>query len=72
MIVLMILFSWPTSGNISWPFIFAILGLLLVYYFGWARTRFEGPKVQGGDAELTELEQEFEQAAGQIGGTTTA
>jgi amino acid transporter len=71
-IVLMVLFSWPTSGNISFPFMIGIVLLLLVYYFGWARTRFQGPKVQGGEAELTELEREFEQAAGQVSGTTTA
>ncbi len=71
-IVLMVLFSFPTSGNISWPFMVATVILLLVYYFGWARTRFQGPRVQGAEAELTELEREFEQAAGQIGGTTTA
>jgi amino acid transporter len=71
-IVLMILFSWPTSGNISLPFMVATVLFLLVYYFGWARTRFQGPKVQGGEAELTELEREFEQAAGQVSGTTTA
>jgi amino acid transporter len=70
-VILMILFSWPTSGNISFPFMIGIVILLLVYYFGWARTRFQGPKVQGGEAELTELEREFEQAAGQVGGTTT-
>ena len=67
----MLLFSWPTSGNISWPFMIAIVVLLLVYYFAWARTRFAGPRVQGGDAELTELEREFEHAAEEIGGTTT-
>ena len=71
-VVLMILFSWPTSGNISWPFMIGIVVLLLVYYFGWARTRFQGPRVQGGEAELTELEREFEQAAEHLGGTTTA
>ena len=71
-VVLMVLFSWPTSGNISFPFMVATFLFLLVYYFGWARTRFQGPKVQGGEAELTELEREFEQAASQVGGTTTA
>ena len=64
----MVLFSWPTSGNISFPFMVATVIFLLVYYFAWARTRFQGPQVQGAEAELTELEREFEQAAGQIGG----
>jgi amino acid transporter len=71
-LVLMVLFSFPTSGNISWPFMVGTLILLLVYYFGWARARFQGPRVQGAEAHLTELEREFEQAAGQLEGTTTA
>ncbi len=65
-IVLMILFSWPTSGNISFPFMVITVLLLLIYYFGWARTRFKGPQVQGAEADLTELEREFDQAASQI------
>jgi len=65
-IVLMILFSWPTSGNISWPFMVAIVLFLLIYYYAWARKRFEGPKVQGTVAELTEIEKEFESAAEQL------
>jgi amino acid transporter len=66
-IVLMVLFSFPTSGNISWPFMAATVVLLLVYYFGWARSRFQGPKVMGQEAELTELEREFDQAAKGLG-----
>jgi amino acid transporter len=66
-IVLMFLFSWPTSGNVSWPFMVAIFLFLLVYYYAWARKRFEGPKVQGSVAELTEIEKEFASAAEQIG-----
>ncbi|HEX8026377.1 MAG TPA: amino acid permease [Candidatus Limnocylindrales bacterium] len=62
-IVLMILFSFPTSGNISWPFMVGTVLLLLVYYFGYARSRFQGPRVMGADAQLSELEKEFEQAA---------
>ena len=71
-VVLMILFSFPTSGNISFPFMVITVLLLLVYYFGWARTRFQGPRIMGAEAQLTELEREFEQAAEQLGGTTTA
>jgi hypothetical protein len=37
-----------------------------VYYFGWARKRFQGPRRMGADAQLTEIEQEFNQAAGEI------
>src|SRR4029078_3375348 len=62
-IVLMVLFSWPTSGNISLPFMVGAVILLLIYYFAWARSRFKGPQVMGGDAELTEIEKELQQAA---------
>ena len=70
-IVLMILFSFPTSGNISWPFMAGAVVLLLVYYFGWARSRFQGPKIMGIDERLTDIEREFEQAAEQLGGPPT-
>ena len=65
-IVLMVMFSFPTSGNISWPFMLAVAILLLIYYFAWARSRFKGPRVMGEEAELTEIEREFEQAAEDI------
>ena len=65
-IVLMGLFSFPTSGNISWPFMVITVLLLLVYYFGWARKRFQGPRRMGADAQLTEIEKEFNQAAGEL------
>ncbi len=71
-LVLMVLFSFPTSGNISWPFMIGTVVLLLVYYFGWARARFQGPKVMGAEAQLTELEREFEQAAEELGGPAPA
>jgi amino acid transporter len=66
-VVLMILFSFPTSGNISFPFMIGAVVLLLVYYFGWARSRFKGPQVHGAEAQLSEIEREFETAAGQLG-----
>jgi amino acid transporter len=67
-IVLMILFSWPTSGNISFPFMVGAVIVLLVYYFAWARSRFKGPQVHaGGDEEFSELEREFEHAAEELG-----
>jgi amino acid transporter len=65
-LVLMVLFSFPTSGNISWPFMVAIVLFLLVYYFGWARRSFKGPHAQGGEEELTEIEREFEEAARRV------
>ncbi len=71
-IVLMILFSFPTSGNISWPFMAGTVVLLLIYYFGWARSHFQGPKVMGADAQLTELEREFEHEAERLGGASPA
>jgi amino acid transporter len=71
-IVLMILFSFPTSGNISWPFMMGTVVLLLVYYFAWARSRFQGPRIMGAEAELTELEREFEVAAEHLGGVNPA
>ena len=71
-IVLMVLFSFPTSGNISWPFMAGAVVLLLIYYFGWARARFQGPKIMGAEAELTDLEREFEHAAEELGGVSPA
>ena len=71
-VVLMVLFSFPTSGNISWPFMAGIVVLLLIYYFGWARARFQGPKIMGADAELTDIEREFERAAEELGGASPA
>ena len=65
-LVLMVLFSWPTSGNISWPFMLGTVILLLIYYFGWARSRFKGPRSMGDTAELTEIEREFERAAEEL------
>ena len=37
-----------------------------VYYFGWARRTFKGPKSMGDAAELTEIEREFEHAAEEV------
>jgi amino acid transporter len=70
--VLMVLFSFPTSGNISWPFMLATFAFLLIYYFGWARSRFQGPKVMGQEEQLTEIEREFEQAAEELKGPAPA
>jgi len=71
-LVLLVLFSFPTSGNISWPFMAGTILLLVIYFFGWARSRFQGPKAMGGEAELTELEREFEHAAEELKGSATA
>ena len=71
-LVLLVLFSFPTSGNISWPFMAGAVILLVVYYFVWARSRFQGPRVMGREEELTEIEREFDQAARELGGPATA
>ncbi len=67
-IVLMILFSFPTSGNISWPFMVGAVALLAIYDYAWARSRFKGPVIHGGEAELTEIEKEFEHAVEDLSG----
>ncbi|MDP9244614.1 MAG: amino acid permease, partial [Chloroflexota bacterium] len=71
-VVLLVLFSFPTSGNISWPFMVGVVVLLLIYYFAWARSRFQGPRVMGREEELTASEREFEQAAREVGGAVSA
>jgi amino acid transporter len=71
-VVLMILFSFPTSGNISWPFMIGTVALLVVYYYGYARSHFQGPRIMGEEAELTELEREFEHAAEELKGPAPA
>ena len=43
-VVLMVLFSWPTSGNISSRSWSQRVILLVIYYFAWARSRFKGPR----------------------------
>jgi amino acid transporter len=65
-VVLMVLFSFPTSGNISWPFMILVVLFLIVYFYGWARRSFLGPRVMGMEAELTEIEREFEHAAQEV------
>ena len=65
-LVLMVLFSFPTSGNISWPFMVITVLLLLLYYFGWAKARFKGPQAQGSAEQLTDIEREFQRAAGEV------
>jgi amino acid transporter len=67
--VISVLFLWPTSGNaFTWLAYVVFLAFLLVYYFAWARGRFKGPVVEVGEAELTEIEQEFEHAAEELAG----
>ncbi len=70
-VVLMILFSWPTSGNISLPFMLITVILLLIYYFAYARRSFKGPRVMGDAEQLTEIEREFAHAAEEVTGPAT-
>jgi amino acid transporter len=65
-VVLMVLFSFPTSGNISWPFMLGFVVLLLIYYYAWAKSRFTGPQIHGAEAALSEIEREFEHAAEEV------
>ena len=63
-VLISFLFLWPTSGNpYTLPVYVVFLVGLVVYYFGWARKHFRGPIVEVGEAELTEIEKEFEAAA---------
>jgi amino acid transporter len=65
-VVLMVLFSFPTSGNISWPFMILVVLFLSAYFYGWARRSFQGPRVMGREDQLTEIEREFEHAAQEV------
>ena len=68
----MILFSFPTSGNISFPFMVVTVLFLLVYYFGWARRNFKGPGPWATARRLTEIEREFSHEAEKVGRRPTA
>jgi amino acid transporter len=60
-------FLFPFALNpASWLIVGTFLVLLLVYYLVWARSRFRGPVPQGSAAELSEIEREFEAAAGDL------
>ena len=65
-VVLMVLFSFPTSGNISITFMLAVVLFLAIYYFASAKRNFKGPHAMGSSADLTEIEREFEQAAQEV------
>jgi amino acid transporter len=68
-VVISVLFLWPTSGNAYTLIAYVVfLAALLVYYFAWARSRFKGPIVEVGEVELTEIEREFEHAAEELAG----
>ena len=70
-IVISPLFLYPFSLNpAALATVIGFLVLLGIYYLVWARTRFAGPRRMGNEAELSDIEKEFEQAAGEIGAAT--
>ena len=63
-------FLYPFALNpASWLIVGAFIVLLAIYYFAWARTRFRGPVAQGSAEQLSEIEKEFQRAAGELAGT---
>ena len=63
------IFLYPFVLNpASLHIVAGFLVLLVIYYFGWARSRFSGPKAQGSEAELSEIEREFSSEAAKFGG----
>ena len=62
------LFLYPFSLNpAALATVLGFLVLLAIYYFVWARSHFKGPQRQGSDAELSDIEREFETAAEGLG-----
>jgi amino acid transporter len=60
-------FLYPFALNsASWLIVGAFVVLLAVYYVVWARSHFRGPVPQGNAAELSDIEREFDAAAGDI------
>jgi amino acid transporter len=63
-------FLYPFALNsASWLIVGAFIVLLALYYLVWARSRFRGPVPQGSAAQLTEIEREFDAAAGDLAKT---
>ncbi len=70
-IIITPLFLYPFPLNpAALATVAGFLILLALYYLLWARTRFAGPRRQGTEAELSDIEREFERAAGEVGGAT--
>jgi amino acid transporter len=61
------LFSFSLNPA-SWIIVGAFMLLLAIYYLLWARSRFRGPVAQGTAEQLSAIEKEFAQAAGEIAG----
>jgi amino acid transporter len=62
-------FLYPFALNpASWVIVAVFMGLLVVYFLGYARSRFRGPVAKGSADQLSEIEKEFNAAAGQLAG----
>jgi amino acid transporter len=60
-------FLYPFALNpASWLIVGAFMVLLAVYFLVWARSQFRGPVPQGTAEQLSEIEKEFQQAAGDL------
>jgi amino acid transporter len=61
-------FLYPFALNpASWLIVGVFMVLLVVYFLVWAQSRFKGPIAQGTEAQLSDIEKEFNQAAGSLG-----
>jgi hypothetical protein len=66
-IVITPLFLYPFSLNpAALATVVGFLIFLALYYVLWAQRRFKGPHRQGSDAELSDIEREFDSAAGEL------
>jgi len=60
-------FLYPFALNpASWLIVGVFMGLLVIYFLGYARSRFRGPVAQGSEQQLSDIEREFNQAAGSL------
>jgi len=65
-VVISVLFLWPTSGNaFTWLAYVVFLGFLLIYYFAWARSASRADR-RGRGSRADEIEREFEHAAEEL------
>jgi amino acid transporter len=61
------LFPFPLNPAALWT-VLGFLVFLVLYYFLWARRNFKGPHAMGSEAQLSEIEREFESEAAKFGG----
>jgi len=60
-------FLYPFALNpASWLIVGVFMGLLVIYFLGYARSRFRGPVAQGSEQQLSDIERDFNQAAGSL------